>query len=247
MTDVKYIHHLFKLKMNKLDTGVNYDYPPAFIDTILWEALNEYIEIFYSGNTKQYKLGFEVTQQRMDMLKDYLVSYPDIPALTYSTTQNFSGVKLEKYNLASLSQKYKHIVKCSGLDSSCANMILIDIEPFNNIDKMLLDEFNKPKARWYRGKGHVVKDNLFIYVENNLSELYISYLKIPIKPFFGGYNTLEYIQGDLTAPSTLSPQINIELSPDYAGVLTNIMVEIASSNVNDFQKQQIFEQKIISI
>ena len=233
--------------MNKLDTGANYDYPPAFIDTLIWEALNEYIEIFYSGNTKQYKLGFEVTQQRMDMLKNYLVAYPDITALIRSSTQNFSGVKLEKYNLATLTQKYKHIVRCSGLDSICVNMILIDIEPFNNIDKMLTDEFNKPKSKWNRGKGYIVKDNLFVYVENNLSELYISYLKIPIKPFFGGYDTLEYIQGDLTAPNAITPQINIELSPDYAGVLTDIMVEIASSNVNDFQKQQIFEQKIISV
>lgn len=230
-----------------MDTGANYDYPPAFIDTIIWEALNEYIEIFYSGNTKQYKLGFEVTQQRMDMLRDYLVSYPDIAALVRTSTQNFSGVKLEKYNLASLTQKYKHIAKVSGLDSVCANMILVNVEPFNNIDSMLLDEFNRPKSRWQRGLGHVVKDNLYVYVENNLTELYLSYLKIPIKPFFGGYNTLEYIQGDLTAPSTLSTQINIELSPDYAGVLTDIMVEIVSSNVNDFQKQQIFEQKIISV
>jgi hypothetical protein len=247
MTDVKYIHHQFKLKMNKLDTGSNYDIPPAFIDTILFEALNEYIEIFYSGNTKQYQLGFEVTQQRIDMLKDFVVAYPDIVPIIPISSVNYGNFKLQKFDFTPFAQKYKHFLKAEGKDSICSSIIPVTIEQLNNIDFALQGKFTKPSTKWKRVLGNIVKNSLFTYAENNITELYLTYLKTPIKPFFGGYDSLEYLQGDLTAPNNASPQINTELSIDYAHILVNIMIGIASSNISDFQKSQIYEQKIISI
>lgn len=242
MTDTKYIHHLFKLKMNKLDSGANYDLPPAFIDTLIWEALNEYIEIFYSGNTKNYQLGFEATQQRMDLLKDFINSYPDIPALLPTSSIDYNNVKLQRFDISSID--YKHMLRIVGKDSLCSRIIKLDVEQLNNLDNELISHFKKPSVKWLRGFAYVIKNKIYTYTENNLTELYLTYIKTPIKPFFGGYNTLEFLQGDNTAPSATSPQVNVELSKDYANILVNIMVQLASININDFNKGQVFQQKI---
>lgn len=242
MTDTKYIHHLFKLKMNKLDSGANYDLPPAFIDTLIWEALNEYIEIFYSGNTKNYQLGFEATQQRMDLLKDFINSYPDISALSPTSSIDYNNVKLQRFDISSID--YKHMLRIVGKDSLCSSIIKLDIEELNNLDNELISQFKKPSVKWLRGFAYVIKNKVYTYAENDLTEIYLTYIKTPIKPFFGGYNTLEFLQGDNTAPSATSSQVNVELSKDYANILVNIMVQLASININDFNKGQVFQQKI---
>jgi hypothetical protein len=228
--------------MNKLDSGSNYDVPPAFIDTLVWEALNEYIEIFYSGNTKNYQIAFETTQQRMDFLKDFINSYPDIPALLPFDSIDYNGSKLQRTDLSTIS--YRHFLKGSCKDGFCGKIIPLEIETLNNLDNELISEFKKPSLKWLRAFAYVIKNTLYTYSENNLSEIYLTYIKTPIKPFFGGYNTLEFIQGDLNAPNITSNQVNVELSKDYANILVDIMTELASNNINDFNKGQVFQQKI---
>jgi hypothetical protein len=245
-TNITKIHELVKLKLNKLDSNANYDLPPAFIDLLLWEALNEYIDIFYSGSDKQLKLGFESTQQRLDMLRDFVVTYPDEPLLVPNvTTTQRDSFTVSVFNLNNLSRTCKHYLRGTVINN-CNNRLKIDIVKHDHLDYKLNDEYNKPSSNWGRAIGLIDNKALKVYSDVALTSLEISYLKTPLKPFFGGYNTLEFLAGDLTAPSAASAQINVELSDEYSNTLTDILVMNISSYIGDYSKSQELKNKIMT-
>jgi len=65
--------------------------------------------------------------------------------------------------------------------------------------------------------------------------------------FFGGYNTIEYINGDTTAPSSNSAIVNVELNDSYIDTLVDIMVDITAEIYSDVNKSQLFKNKINTI
>jgi hypothetical protein len=245
-TNITKIHELVKLKLNKLDSNANYDLPPAFIDLLLWEALNEYIDIFYSGSDKQLKLGFESTQQRLDMLKDFVVTYPDEPLLVPNVlTFTRDSFILSVFNLNNLTNGYKHFLRGTVINN-CNTRLKIDITKHDHLDYKLNDEFNKPSSNWARALGLIDNKSLKVYSDVALTGLEISYIKSPIKPFFGGYNTLEFLAGDLLAPQAASAPVNVQLSDEYSNILTDILVMNISAYIGDYSKSQELKNKIMT-
>lgn len=245
-TNIKKIHELFKIKSNKLDSNAQADLPPAFIDLLIWEALNEYVDIFYTGSDKQLKLGFESTQKRTDMLKDFVVSYPQEPYLSpTSPTYSLNGTIVTIFNLASLSKIYKHFLRGTVLNE-CNKRLKLSIEKNDHLDYKLGDEFAKPSSKWGTTLGIIEKDILKVYSDVPLQNLEISYIKRPDKPFFGGYNTLEFINGDSTAPSVSSAAVHIELNDTYSNILTDIMVANMAAYIGDYNKSQDTKNKIMT-
>jgi hypothetical protein len=90
--------------------------------------------------------------------------------------------------------------------------------------------------------------SIFVYTGGQFTPINatLTYLKEPRKMFYSGYNTLEYINGDLTAPSATTPLINCEL-PDTGSahtLIVDIAVQLIARSLEDLSKIQITEDKI---
>lgn len=245
-TNISKIHQLCKLKLNKLDSNSNYDLSPAFIDLLAWETLNEYIDIFYSGSDKQLKLGFESTQQRIDMLKDFVVSYPEQNLLSPISSSFYrDGFYITLFNLNSLVKKYKHFLR-GVVYNNCNNSLKIDIETTNSLDYKLNNSYEQPSSKWKTCLGLIENNILKIYSDSPILNLELTFLKVPTKCFFGGYNTFEYLNGDLNAPHIGTAKVDLDLSEEYSNVFTDLLTMNISSYISDYQKSQELKNKIMT-
>jgi hypothetical protein len=63
------LHIEFKRRWNKLSNSHNKYWTDFEIDELLNHASSIYVDIFATGrNPKQYDIGFEITQQMIDMV-----------------------------------------------------------------------------------------------------------------------------------------------------------------------------------
>lgn len=219
---IQRMHHELKLRGNKIDSNHYKDLPTAFIDDYLNDAILEFKEICYSGrNDKRYKLGFEITQQRIDFLAPLVITDEVVPVTVF-------GTNIYQIDLTDLNQTYDHFLR--GTVSTDCGDIPIFIEKHNNLDMILLDENRKPSANWKRCIGIFTGDNrkLLLYTggEFTIDEASISYLKQPTRVFFGGYDTLEYLNGDVTFPNNTSLPIDSDFSGSSASAIIDIAVQL---------------------
>lgn len=124
----------------------------------------------------------------------------------------------------------------------------------DDLNVILLDAMTRPSKKWKRlvavlGRSSANDGTSSIYVYTNgeftISGLDVEYLKYPDKVFFGGYDTLEYLSGDLTAPTSSDPPINSEF-PDWVQrtLLINMCVGNISANLYDYNQSQLRDNKI---
>lgn len=243
------IHADIKLEYNKLDSNHLRDIPKAFIDDILNIVTNDYIEMFYNGtNVKGYTVGFEVTQQRIDMLSTFVVGEPEQPKLQHiAVDTSNSEYDIYTYDLSQTVEPYRHLVRAK-FTTNCGDFEVQDPK-HDDLNAALRDEYQKPSKLWRRVlrifRRNVNSDYpyLIIYAPKDIipTGLLVEYIKQPIKAFVGGYNTLEYINGDLSFPNANSPQIQSEIPKTYHPLLIQMAVqELAriQSDTNRFTLQQ---------
>lgn len=237
---IERIHQEVKFRLNKLNSNHKEDFPVEYIDDGINKVTNDYIEIFYAGNlTKPYKLGFEVTQQRIDMLSSLVV--PEV-----FINLSLFGTDIYSANLASLALPYKHYLRGYVTSTQCAGKkIPVTIVTHNNLDRMLRDVNQQPSLKWNRCLGVFKDGKLFLYTNGfTINRLYIEYLRQPVKVFFGGYDSLEYLEGDTTAYKAADPSVTSDLPEDYHDLLVDMVVQYLSSVIEDantfnFQKEKI--------
>lgn len=243
--NIKRMHGEVKLRMNKMNSNHKKDFPTAFIDDFLNDAQEEFKEICYSGNNlKKYRLGFEASQLRVDMLMTLV-----IPEETITGT----GTTIYKINLNSLSKPYDHFLN-GKVNTSCGVMS-IEIVRHNEIDELMRNENRKPSAIWKRCLGVFATDassNKCLYLYNDgqftITNAQITYLKRPKQMFFGGYDSLEYLNGDDSAPkATGYPSVNCELPEVSHSPIVDIAVQLMSIALEDPNKLQLVEEKLRTI
>ena len=243
--NIKRMHAEIKLRMNKMNSNHKKDLPTAYIDDFLNDAQEELIEICYSGNNrKKYPLGFEMNQSRIDLLSTLVISEEAVAVTLVSTG-------IYKINLNGLTNKYDHFLN-GAVATSCGKMF-IEIVRHNEIDTLLLNENRKPSGIWKRCLGVFATDvssNKCIYLYTDgvftISGATITYLKRAKKMFFGGYDTLEFTNGDNTAPAVATPAISTEL-PDVGTVHSNVVdiaIQLMSIALEDPNKLQLVEEKL---
>jgi hypothetical protein len=244
---IQRMHHEIKLRFNKLNSNHKADLTPAMIDDLINDAQHSYIEMFYSGNNlKKYKLGFEVTQQRIDMLSN-LVEKPTTPLTSPLIHNNRYEFSLD------IAPKYKHLVRAYA-KTNCG---LVNVTPIrhNDLNTILTDVQRGPSKLWRRlicatGTSTVDPENSSLYVYSEpgfiVDEVFIEYIREPRKVFFGGYDTLEYIHGDTDAPMNTDNPINSELADQYHTVLVDIVVQELSRILEDVNRFQLRQEKILS-
>jgi len=240
---IQRMHHEVKLRGNKIDSNHFKDLPTAFIDDFLNDAQFEFKEICYSGrNDKRYKLGFEMSQQRIDLLSPLVVSdEPLTPVLL--------GDGIYQIDLNTLNQTYDHFLR-GHIITDCGR-ISITIDTNNELDVILFDTNRKPSAIWKRCIGIFAGNNLLHLYTNNeftIDEVFVTYLKKPRNVFFGGYDTLEYLEGDLTAPSNVTPPINSEFTDGTAtSTIIDLTIQLIARSLKDPNTLQVIEDKISRI
>jgi len=237
------MHSEIKLRYNKLNSNNKPDLPKQFIDDYLNNAQDEFIRICYAGNnSKKFKLGFETTQQRIDLLSSIV-----IPEETANVTLFKTNVY--KVTLSGLLHKYRHLIRLYA-NTSCGKIECIPVK-HEDIDPYLRNENTKPSAIWRRCLYVVASDGannscLYLYTggEYTITNVTLSYIKEPKKVFYGGYNTLEFINGDTTAPSVATAAISSELPLTSHDFLVDIAVQLISRSLEDINQLQITEDKI---
>lgn len=237
------IRHEIKLRWNKINSNHKKDFPDAYLDDIINDSINDYIEMFYSGNnSKKFKLGFEVTQQRIDMLSTLVVPFKNVATTLVSPT-------IYKVELANLSPKYKHFVRARVLAPECSFRLPIDIIRHNDIDTKLEDTNTQPSLRWRRVLGTIKAGSsgpaLYIHTASNFTapNIEIEYIKRPVKFFSSGYDSLEYLEGDTTAYKSTDPAVTTDLPEDYHPILVDIVVQNIARILEDNNKFTLTEEK----
>lgn len=224
------LHQSFKMKYNKLDSNHKIDLPPAFIDDLLFEAALDYVDIFYTGVNTQYQLGFEVNQQRIDMLNSLIVPVEYI--------DNFTELPLP--------EDYMHLARVE-ITSPCGNISFKEVQ-LDDIDSYLSDSFKKPSKAWKRALGYIsrgtsTEKSIYLKSEGDLTKVTVYYIKCPQKGFIGGYDTLEYINGDVNYPNKNTSKINLDIPCIYQDIVVDIAVQNMSGNLRDYNHTQYLQNK----
>lgn len=251
MCNVKRLHVLFKQKYNKLDSNHNKDFPPAFIDDFLYEAALDYVDIFGASDQKKaQKYGFEVTQQRIDMLSTLVVDINDGEILLPTEQITEHGFYRYEFELGTSEKPYMHKVRFAA-NSNCGD-IGIDIKQHSDLNIILYDAYQKPSLKWFRLIGFIRKSSnsnkssLYVYSDQPLNGLTGQYIKRPNKPFFGGYDTLEYLNGDVSYPNQTSDSIDLDVPETYCDMVVDIAVQNVSGNLKDYNHTTYLQQKSLN-
>lgn len=261
---IRELHWEFKQRYNKQDSNFKKDFTPMEIDALLWDAILEYVEIFYSGNnSKKYKLGFEVTQQRIDMLSSLVVGQPLQPALTPDTVNNNKYEFYLSQTNGQLVEDYMHLVRAYA-DTNCGK-VGIKIERHNDLSYVLGDAFRKPSKKWKRLVGVIekssnplVESSLYVYSTDDfiIDSINIEYIKCPVRPYFGGYNSIAYNQcvtegspncDTLYYNAANTNPITSDLPAKYHHLIAAIAAQEVSRRLEDANRFSLKQDKIQTI
>lgn len=240
---IQRMHHEIKLRLNKINSNHKQDLPTAFIDDFINDAQFRYIEIFYSGNNaKRFPIGFEVTQQRIDMLSTLVPPSTNFPVTNYDTD-------IYKFNFKDLNYPYLHFLRGSIL-TDCGKMEL-NIIKHDEFDDVLVDENRKPSLKWRRAIGIIQSDNdgngvIYMYTNGEYEPNFInmSFIRKPSSVFYGGYDTLEFINGDPNAYNSTTQSINCELPEQYHSIVVDIAIELISRSIEDINQSKLTQDLI---
>jgi len=248
MIYVDKIHHEFKMHYNKLNSNHKKDFPKAYIDDIANRALFEYVDIFSAGtNAKKFKIGFEVTQQRTDMLGDLVSTL----STTIPTSLNTDNADYNIYEFR-FARDYHRFVR-GQIKTNCGTFS-VSPKQHDDINSLLRGHHTKPSFVWKRFPALIAKTtnveskSIYIHIPKTMfiETLFLTYIKQPKKVFSGGYDSLEYLSGDVFAYNTQTPKINSDIPVDYLHVLIDIMVDIVSRILNDPNHSASMQDKIIN-
>jgi hypothetical protein len=242
---IKKMHQEFRFRFDRLNSNHKRDFLPHMIDDLLNDAQHSYIEYYYAGNSLRPPLGFETTQQRIDMLSSIVEKNQPmlLPVDVIDGRYEFDLTKC---------MRYKHLLR-SYAKTDCGR-ILVNVVQHGDLTTVLSDHMRKPSKRWKRLVGTLGANNmsmgnssLYVYTEGYLQieGVYIEYIKEPVKVFFGGYDSLEYLNGNTSAYNTNTSPINSELPAQYHTLIVDFAVKEASRSIEDVQRLQLRDEKIV--
>lgn len=232
------MHQEIKLRLNKLNSNHLKGLPNAYLDDAINKATLDYIEILYSGNnSKAIKFGFEVTQQRTDMLQSLVV--PNEP-LTVSTVISNSEYR------CSLPTNYYHFIRAYAVSNSCPGKVLeVQLCRHNDLFLKLTNAHTKPDLTWGRVIGVIRGNNLDLYTSGfPINTVKLDYLRKPNRVFYSGYNTLESVPdgGHLSS----DPKVHSDIPEAYHDLLVDFTVQYISNVLHDNSTAATQQNTILS-
>jgi hypothetical protein len=231
-------HYDFKIKIDKVDSLKKRNFLTHEIDWILNEAYLLFIkQRFGINNVKQ--ASFETTNKRKTDLRTLQVKSPErqpglVPVLSH--------VGVFETNLSDLLYKPAVITNMAiKVKKGTCEKIIRDVKPVehDDLNNYLTNSFYSPSLIWSRGiyvegQGLGTEGSLYFYTngEYDIEEVYIDYLKLPKRVWFGNYNTLDgkYVIGN--------PPVTFEV-PEF---VHNEIVDIAVVECSRFIENPDFFQ-----
>lgn len=219
---------------------------PAVTDDLISEAEIVLIERF--AFRSKARIGFEVTTQMIDMFGNLLIKEEEIVPILVKEG-------LYEVKLSALKYEYLHLARATAESEDCPDIKII-IKQHDDLAYALEDAFQKPSRKWKRALGvfaknsdkNINKNSLYLYVDTNvvLKKIFVDYIRCPKKVFFGGYNSIEYLECKKNTPqaqcteyySLSSAPVDSEINEKYHYLLADIVIELFGREYEHTMKAQ---------
>ena len=126
--------------------------------------------------------------------------------------------------------------------------IPITIVRHNDLDFKLRDANQQPSLKWKRCLGTFKNNQIYLYTKSfTPDQLFLEYVRQPVSVFIGGYNSLEFINGNTDAYQLGDPKVTSDLPANYHDLLVDMVVQYLSSVIEDEQTYNFQREKIQSL
>lgn len=242
MIKVEELHSKFEMAYNRQANNQRRYLNDVEKDELLNYAVFEYVELFTTGvNKNNWNIGFEVTQQRIDMLEPLVKSYPEEPSLNLSVIDGIYIADLTKtaFPLKSFHGAYISI-------SECSDRINVDIDQHQDLNTARQNTHRKSSRAWKRCIGTIRNKKLFLYPDNTMTPLraFLTYIKQPDKIALGTYPALQ--DKDIPNAQNLT-KTDSDLPAQYIDIVVAIAVQEAHRRFSNYNDLQVNSQKINTI
>ena len=242
MIKVEELHSKFEMAYNRQANNQRRYLNDVEKDELLNYAVFEYVELFTTGvNKNNWNIGFEVTQQRIDMLEPLVKSYPEEPSLNLSVIDGIYIADLTKtaFPLKSFHGAYISI-------SECTDRINVDIDQHQDLNTARQNTHRKSSRAWKRCIGTIRNKKLFLYPDGTMTPLraFLTYIKQPDKIALGTYPSLQ--DKDIPNAQNLT-KTDSDLPAQYIDIVVAIAVQEAHRRFSNYNDLQVNSQKITSI
>lgn len=237
--NVEQLHYKFKVAYNRLSNNYRKSFTDVEIDEILNAAVFEYVELFYNGSNKNnWNVGFEVTQQRIDMLHTLVKSYPEQPELNLSVNDGIYWANLNQtaFPFRSFQAAYLKV-------NDCSDKINVDLEQHQDLFTARQNTHRKSSLRWKRCVSTIRDKKLYLYPDGAFVpiKIYLTYIKQPNEICLGTYPSIEN-KNIPNAP--FKPKQNCDLPDEYIDILISIAVQEVHRRYSNYNDLQVQTQKI---
>lgn len=228
------LHSMFKQASNKYDTSQMQDFPREIIDDFLYDGLLDYLRLCVTTKpVNGYMLGFESNQQRTDMVQPYLNHVLMNPI--YNKTRGRQRVTVFKLP----KDYYMSTADVFSFDK-CGNTIRVDIVEYQNLESHLNE---KDQLLWQQAYATFKGNEFHVFYPDLLSTCEMNYVILPARPFVGGYDSLEILNGG-EGNSVTSPEVNTLVPEGYCHILIDIVVKNVFGNLRDYNLAQYKQQNL---
>lgn len=218
------LHYEFRRRWNKNTNAHRRSLTDLELDQLYNNVVSDYVDIFATGkNPKRYDVGFEVTQQMIDMVSTLVVSYPEIDELT---PESIDG-NIYKVDLSSLEIPYRHYITSAINDANCG-LVDVNIEQHHDLSTIRLDFHRKANKRWKRIPGLIRNKVLYLYTDGlfSMDGLQLTYIKEPDKMCLGTYTVAPTVEEP--NPTDIKPQSDIDIEDNFHHILVTMAVQEAA-------------------
>ena len=238
--NIDFLHFKLEQGYNKLSNNHQKYLTDVEKDEVLNTAIFEYLEIFIHGrNPKNFNIGFEVTQQRIDMLHTLVVSYPEFPKQELTLLDD----KIFYYEFP---KDYRSYRSARVFEVGCDIAYDVNIEQHGDLATTRRSFHRRTSKRFQYIIGTIRNNRLYLYPEDELtpSKLELTYIRKPAKVCKGTYPSLENRNRD-NPPLQLKQ--DWDLPEEYVDIIVSIAVQELARRFSDGKTKNIQTDKLINL
>ncbi len=223
------LHYEFRRRWDKNSNQHRRYLTDVEVDQLLNNVSSDYVDIFATGkNPRNYNVGFEVTQQMIDMVSSLVRSYPEQPLLIPTSLDG----DVYSVDFRELDDNYRHHISSVAIDSDCGK-VYINIEQHHNLNTIKADYHRQANKRWRRIPATIRDKKMFLYTGGlfNLSGIQVTYVKEPDKICLGTYTIPPTV--DDPNPVILKDYSETDIDGNFHHILITMAVQEAARIYGD--------------
>lgn len=239
---IEELHREIKRRWDMLSSLHKRTLHPLEIDSAIYEATQDYIEIFGHGNRVDtpYKMDIEWNRKRSDMMQPFIVSFPEQPVLTATDL----GGGIYSYDLNSTIKKYRSYLSSRLNVAGCDKLFEVAIIQHEDLEDALIDGNLKPSKVWRRAIGAIRNYTLYVYTNAEFvaSGLKLTFVREPARVCLGTYTVHPTVE--VPNPVALKPKVESDIPEAYHSLLVNMTVQKLEKIYGNAQEYGLSENEI---